>query len=61
MVDHLPAAVESLRRIIIGLGLMNDAELTQTLAECRSHLSQPDTAFTMGMVAQVWGRNPSNS
>jgi ubiquinone/menaquinone biosynthesis C-methylase UbiE len=61
MVDHLPAVVESLRRTIIGLGLMNDAELTETLAECRSHLSQPDIAFTMPMVAQVWGRNPSNS
>jgi len=51
-VDYLPSIVESLQGTIIGLGLLTD------LTECRDHLHQPDTPFTLYMVAQVWGRNP---
>lgn len=58
LVDYLPATAESLRRTIVDLGLMTDAELSATLAECRAHLERPDTAFTMYTVAQVWGRTP---
>jgi ubiquinone/menaquinone biosynthesis C-methylase UbiE len=58
MVDYLPSTVGSLRRTIVQLGLMNDAELSRTMADCRTHLAQPDTSFTMYTVAQVWGRNP---
>jgi SAM-dependent methyltransferase len=59
MVDYLPSTVESLRRTIVNLGLMGDTELSRTLAECRAHLAEPDTAFTMYTVAQVWGGNPA--
>ena len=56
MVDYLPSTVESLRATVIRLGLLSEAELPQVLAECRNHLRQPDTSFTMYTVAQVWGR-----
>jgi SAM-dependent methyltransferase len=57
MVDYLPSTVESLRRTVVEHGLIDDAELTRTLAAARAHLALPDTAFTMYTVAQVWGRN----
>jgi methyltransferase family protein len=59
MVDYLPSTVESLRGAIIKLGLISEAEFPELLAACRSHLRQPDTAFTMYTVAQVWGRKPA--
>jgi ubiquinone/menaquinone biosynthesis C-methylase UbiE len=57
MVDYLPSVVESLRGTITGRGLLTEAELSAALADCRQHLRQPDTAFTLYTVAQVWGRN----
>lgn len=59
MVDYLPSTVSSLRRTIVDLGIMTEAELTETICECRAHLREPDTSFTMYTVAQVWGLNPS--
>ena len=56
MVDYLPSTVESLRSTVIGLGLLSESELSEVIAECRNHLHQPDTSFTMYTVAQVWGR-----
>jgi len=56
MVDYLPSTVESLRATILNQGLLDQAELADALADCRQHLMQPDTAFTMYTVAQVWGR-----
>ena len=55
MVDYLPSTVESLRSAVIKLGLLSEAEFPQVLAECKNHLRQPDTSFTMYTVAQVWG------
>lgn len=57
MVDYLPSTVESLRATVIKLGLLSGAEFATVLADCRAHLRQPHTAFTMYTVAQVWGRN----
>jgi hypothetical protein len=56
MVDYLPSTVESLRSTVAKLGLLSAAEFPGILAECRKHLHQPDTVFTMYTVAQVWGR-----
>jgi SAM-dependent methyltransferase len=56
MVDYLPSTVESLRSTVTRLGLLSEAEFPEVLAECRNHLRQPDTIFTMYTVAQVWGR-----
>ncbi|MFN7921199.1 MAG: methyltransferase domain-containing protein [Bryobacteraceae bacterium] len=56
MVDYPPSTVESLRATVIRLGLLTEAELDRALAECREHLRQPGTSFTMYTVAQVWGR-----
>ncbi len=56
MVDYLPSTVESLRGSVVKLALLNDSELDAALRDCRQHLSQPGTAFTMYTVAQVWGR-----
>ena len=58
LVDYLPSGAESLRGTIVKLGLLTEAELTSTIEECRRHLAQPDTCFTMYTVAQVWGRKP---
>ena len=32
---------------MIKLGLFSEVEFPQALAECRNHLRQPDTSFTM--------------
>jgi ubiquinone/menaquinone biosynthesis C-methylase UbiE len=56
MVDYLPATVESLRGTVLKLGLLSETELSTALAECRAHLRDPGTVFTMYTVAQVWGR-----
>jgi SAM-dependent methyltransferase len=56
MVDYLPSTVESLRGTVLKLGLMTEAELSTALTQCREHLRDPDTVFTMYTVAQVWGR-----
>jgi SAM-dependent methyltransferase len=58
MVDYLPATVESLRGTVLRLGLLSAIELDVTLAQCRQHLRDPDTVFTLYTVAQVWGRKP---
>jgi SAM-dependent methyltransferase len=58
MVDYLPATVESLRGTVLSLGLLAEGELDLALAECRQHMRNPDTVFTMYTVAQVWGRKP---
>ncbi len=59
MVDYLPSTVESLRGTVLKLGLMTEAEFPQVLADCRRHLREPGTSFTMYTVAQVWGRKTS--
>lgn len=56
MIDYLPSTAESLRGTITRLGLLDETELSELLVECREHLRQPDTAFTLFTVAQVWGR-----
>jgi len=58
MIDYLPSTIESLRAIVLKLGLMGESELDAALAECRAHLAKPGTSFTMYTVAQVWGRKP---
>jgi SAM-dependent methyltransferase len=58
-IDYLPATVESLRATIIDRGLMTENALDTALAECRTHLRDPDTVFTSYVVAQVWGRTPA--
>jgi hypothetical protein len=56
MVDYLPSTVESLRATVLKQGLLTEAEFSSVLAECREHLQQADTSFTLYTVAQVWGR-----
>ena len=56
LIDYLPSTVESLRGVIIRLGLLSEAELPILLDECRNHLRRPHASFTMYTVAQVWGR-----
>jgi SAM-dependent methyltransferase len=56
LVDYLPTMVESVRSTVLKLGLLSESELPILLAACRDHLRQPDTAFTMYTVAQVWGQ-----
>jgi ubiquinone/menaquinone biosynthesis C-methylase UbiE len=58
IVDYLPSTVESLRGTVLKLGLLSRAEFPAVLAECRAHLRDPGTVFTMYTVAQVWGRKP---
>jgi SAM-dependent methyltransferase len=58
IVDYLPSTVASLRGAILKLGLLSESELPSVLAECRAHLRDPGTVFTMYTVAQVWGRKP---
>ena len=47
--------IESLRAAILRLRLLSESDLVAALAECRQHLTQPGTAFTMYTLAQVWG------
>jgi len=56
MVDYLPSTVESLRGVVLRLGLLTESDLATALADCRRHLAQAATSFTMYTVAQVWGR-----
>jgi SAM-dependent methyltransferase len=60
MVDYLPSTVESLRSTVIRLGYLTESDFADVLADCREHLRQPDTTFTMYTVAQVWARKPPN-
>ena len=60
MVDYLPSTVESLRGTIVKLGLLSENVLDAALTECRRHLAQPGTSFTMYTIAQVWGRRSSS-
>lgn len=61
MTDYLPSTVESLRSTILARGLLQEAELAEALVECRRHLANPETSFTMYTVAQVWGRSRAES
>jgi SAM-dependent methyltransferase len=56
LVDYLPTMVESVRSTVLKLGLLSESELRILLEACRDHLCQPDTAFTMYTVVQVWGQ-----
>jgi SAM-dependent methyltransferase len=56
LADYLPSTVESLHGTVVRLGLLSESEFPVVLAECRNHLGQPDTSFTLYTVAQVWGR-----
>ena len=56
MVDYLPSTVESLRGVVLRLGLLTENDLAAALADCRRHLAKAGTSFTMYTVAQVWGR-----
>jgi hypothetical protein len=56
MVDYLPSTVESLRGVVLRLGLLSENDLAAALADCRRHLAKAGTSFTMYTVAQVWGR-----
>ena len=56
MIDHLPSTVESLRRTILKLGLLSEAEFPVLLEQCRKHLRDPGTVLRSFTVAQVWGR-----
>jgi SAM-dependent methyltransferase len=56
MADYLPATVKSLRRTIVGKGLLSEGELDAALADCRAHLRNPDVVSTIYTVAQIWGR-----
>ena len=55
MVDYLPSMIESSRAAILRLRLLSESDLVAALAECRQHLTQLGTAFTMYTLAQVWG------
>jgi hypothetical protein len=56
MVYYLPSTVESLRGVVLRLGLLTENDLAAALADCRRHLARAGTSFTMYTVAQVWGR-----
>lgn len=56
LADFLPWTIESLRKSILEHRLMTADEIDAAVAECRAHLSRPDTVFTTYAVAQVWGR-----
>ncbi len=56
MVDYLPQTIESIRTTLLKHGLTSSEELDNLIAECRNHLTDPNTVFTTYLVAQVWGR-----
>jgi len=47
-----------MRRIIVGAGLMSEADLDQTLAEMEQAIANPHTYEISFTVTQVWGRKP---
>ena len=53
--DYLPSTVKSLRRTIIGHGIMSENDFDAALVACRAHLADPGTVFNMYTVVQVWG------
>jgi SAM-dependent methyltransferase len=59
MADYLPSTIESLRGAVVRLGLLSESDLNAALADCRAHLTQAGTSFTLYTVAQVWGRTAS--
>jgi hypothetical protein len=59
MIDYLPSTVESLRGTVLRLGLSSEDKLDRALAECRRHLADSNSSFTMYTLAQVWGRKRS--
>ena len=56
--DYLPQTIESVRRTLLGLGMIDAEELDEAVAGCRAHLADPDTIWTSYLIAQVWGRKP---
>jgi hypothetical protein len=61
MTDYLPSTVESLRGTIVERGLMASSAVDAALVDCRAHLRNPDTSFTLYAVVQVWGRTPTTA
>jgi ubiquinone/menaquinone biosynthesis C-methylase UbiE len=57
--DYLPATVDSVRSTITARALVPEGGLDAMLAECRSHLADPDTVQVSYTIVQVWGRKPS--
>jgi ubiquinone/menaquinone biosynthesis C-methylase UbiE len=49
-----------LRKVIVGAGLMSEAELDQTLAEMERIIADPETYEISFTVTQVWGRKPND-
>ncbi len=47
-----------MRKVIVGAGLMNEAELDQTIAEMEQVIADPQTYEISFTVTQVWGRKP---
>lgn len=56
LADYMPQTVLSVRETVFKLGLMTEAELTETIEACRAHLARPETISTTSTVFQVWGR-----
>ncbi len=58
MADFLPATALSMRRAIVGAGLLSAGDLDACVRACRRHLADPATTSTSYVVFQVWGRTP---
>ena len=58
MADYVPATVESVRSALLEKRFVTPSELDLAIAECRTHLGDPDTVSTYHTVIQVWGRRP---
>jgi len=56
--DYLPQTALSVARLLAARGLMSAEEMDEAVAECRAHLSRPDTVFVSYMLVQLWGRKP---
>lgn len=57
--DFLPASCESMHGAILKAGLLDQAGFDASLRDCRAHLAEPGTLFTLYGVFQVWGRKPA--
>ena len=51
---------KGLRKVIVGKGLMTEAELDQALSEMEQVIVDPATYEISFTVTQVWGRKPVN-
>jgi ubiquinone/menaquinone biosynthesis C-methylase UbiE len=58
MQDYVPATIESVRTKLIEKGITTPRQLDAALAECRTHLADPNTVWTYHTVVQVWGCKP---